>query len=121
MQRRLRLRHRADLERLRQQGKRYLHPLAQLVATPNGQLENRFAFLASKRVGKATQRNRAKRLLREAVRSQQAQLAPGWDCLLIARPETASATLPEVSAAVRGLLLQADLLRSNEQMPVNPG
>lgn len=112
MERRLRLRHAADFERLRSHGRRWQHPLALLIVVPNGLELSRFAFSASRRVGKATHRNRAKRLLREAVRLHRDRLAPGWDCLFIARNETASETLAEVSSAVEGLLGRAGVLRA---------
>lgn len=49
----------------------------------------RIGFTASRRVGGAVQRNRARRRLREAVRSTLAPLArPGYDYVLIARQGT---------------------------------
>jgi ribonuclease P protein component len=68
-------------------------------------------FAAGKRVGTAVARNRAKRLLREALRQQLAHLAPGWDLLFIARAPLATVKLPQAQVAVEQVLERARLLR----------
>ena len=70
---------------------------------------SRFGFSVSKRVGKATVRNRVRRRLREAVRLDRTAIAPGWDVVFIARPAIAAATYAEIAATVRDLLRQAGL------------
>jgi ribonuclease P protein component len=70
----------------------------------------RIGVVAGKSVGGAVVRNRAKRLLREAVRAYGAQLTPGWDVMLIARAPLAKVKLPETQAALGGLLKRAGLL-----------
>ena len=81
----------------------------------------RFAFSASRRVGNAVSRNRAKRLLRAAVHSSLTEIEPGWDCLLIAREETTQASYAEVEAAVTQLFIRARLLAQNPQSDGNQG
>jgi ribonuclease P protein component len=45
-------------------------------------------YTASKKIGNAVLRNRAKRRLREAARAVMPGLArPGWDYVLVARPQ----------------------------------
>ena len=56
----------------------------------------RLAVVASRKVGKAAARNRAKRLLREAAR--QRSWPRGVDVVLIARPSCATSNLAEVLA-----------------------
>lgn len=54
----------------------------------------RVGFTASKKIGNAVMRNRAKRRLRALVRDVLPSLAqPGWDYVLVARPE-ATVTRP---------------------------
>jgi ribonuclease P protein component len=112
-----RLRRRADVQRVRRQGKAWRHPLVILLVLPasqegdvNARPAVRFAFTASRAAGSAVNRNRAKRLLREAVRLQLANIDPGWDCVLIARQETSTAPFEAVAAAVTGLLRRSGLL-----------
>lgn len=110
MQRRFRLRRPADFKQLRQHGRRWNHPLATLIVHTTDQPISRFAFSASKRVGNAVIRNRAKRLLREAVRCHAANFKTGRDCLFVARQATAQAAFVDVEEAVLQLLRQADVI-----------
>jgi ribonuclease P protein component len=54
----------------------------------------RVAVVASRRVGTAVARNRAKRVLREAARH--VDWLPGTDVVLVARADAASRPMPEV-------------------------
>jgi ribonuclease P protein component len=122
--RRYRLRREIDVRRVRRHGQSWRHPLAILLVVPAGNKMiplpqvaeqeiprlSRFAFSASQRAGSAVARNRAKRLLREAVRAHLDHIEPGWDCLLIARQRTTTANYVEVQTAVNELLTRAHLL-----------
>lgn len=115
MRRRYRLCRKSDFARLRRHGQRFSHPLAVLIVSAQEALtaeslrHGRFAFSANKRVGNAVRRNRAKRLLREAVRLHLAEIKPRSDCLFVARPQTALAGFADVEAAVVHLLRLAKL------------
>jgi ribonuclease P protein component len=71
----------------------------------------RIGVVAGRVVGKAVQRNRAKRLLREAIRPYLMLLPPGWDILLIARQPLAETGLGRVQETLRTLLGRARLLQ----------
>jgi len=111
MQRRYRLRRSADFELLRRSGRQIRHPLAILIVRANGKQSSRFGFMASKRLGKATERNRAKRRLREIVRPQIDMIQPGWDILIIARHAMTKAKYVEIDDAVSQLLRRAGLIQ----------
>lgn len=111
-----RLRRSADLQRLWQHGQSRRHPLAILMIGVNDLNRSRFAFAASRRVGKAVARNRAKRVLREAVRRHLAEIAGGWDCLFVARRETSMARYDEVEEAVLHLLRSSKLHGDGDQI-----
>ena len=112
LQHKYRLRRSSDLERVRQEGDVWRHPFIVFLACKNEQDdESRFAFVASRRVGNAVQRNRVRRLMREAIRQHLDEICPEWDCILIARPQILQATFAEVETAVLQLLRRAKLLR----------
>ena len=94
-----------------QQGGTWAHPLVVLRARANGLGRSRLAFVASKKVGNAVTRNRAKRRLREVARQLFPRILPGYDLVLIARGAIVGATLPAVAAAVADLLQRAKLLK----------
>lgn len=109
MKRRFRLTESTDFKRVRRMGNSYAHPLIVLIALPNEKERTRFAVVAGRSVGKAVQRNRAKRLLREALRPLLPSIIPGWDVILISRQPMATATFHDIQYALQTLLDRAKL------------
>ena len=70
----------------------------------------RIGISTSRSVGNAVQRNRAKRLLREAVRPLLPSVSIGWDVVLIARNPLPAAGFQDVQTVVKGLFQRAGLL-----------
>lgn len=110
MQRRFRLTRSEDFKRVRRSGKSYAHPLVVLIVQPAEQPRLRVGIAAGKTIGTAVHRNRAKRLLREAMRSLLPGVASHHDLILIARPSLARASLEDTRRALRDLLQRAKLL-----------
>ena len=83
----------------------------------------RFGAVTTKRLGKAVRRNRARRLIREAMRMLCPRLQAGWDVVIIARPRLLEASAPQVQAALEGLLRRAELFAGppGEDHPISGG
>ena len=114
MQSKFRLTRSEDFKRVRQSGKSYAHSLMVLVAQSSEVKHVRVGVAAGKTTGTAVHRNRAKRLLREAVRPLIPSLASGWDLILIARRPLATASLTETRDALMNLLERAKILPADE-------
>jgi ribonuclease P protein component len=95
-----------------QQGKVWANSLVVMKALPNGLSLSRYGFSVTKKVGKAVQRNRLKRLLREIMRLQ--SLKPGWDIVFIVRSVAANADYHQLKRTVARLLTRAQLLEGIE-------
>jgi ribonuclease P protein component len=108
---RFRLTRSEDFQRVRRAGKSYAHPLVVLVTQSNDGTEVHVGMAASRMVGGAVKRNRAKRLLRAAMQTVIGSVAPGWDLVLIARPGLAASDSFEVREALLTLLRRAQLIR----------
>src|SRR5947209_12711995 len=102
-----------DFARVRRFGRSSGSQLLVLYALPTNSPDRRIGFSVSKRVGKATIRNRVKRRLREAVRSHLAMVPAGYDLVFIARPPAAQATYAQLEETVGYLLRKSGTRRES--------
>jgi len=114
VQRKFRLTRSEDFGRVRRTGRSYAHPLLVLVAQATERPHVRVGVAAGKATGSAVRRNRAKRLLREAIRPLLPGLTSHWDLILIARPALTSATLEQTRDALTSLLRRARITPLND-------
>jgi ribonuclease P protein component len=89
------------------QGRPYSGRLVVVRVLSNGRETSRLGLVVGKKVGGAVQRNRAKRLIREAVNIR--TLTAGWDVVVIARPGLQSAKYRSVEQELQQLLLKAGI------------
>jgi ribonuclease P protein component len=115
MERRFRLTRSIEFKRVRNEGKSYAHPFVVLIVSTSQLNYPRIGVTASHNIGGAIQRNRAKRLLREAVRLFIPSLLPAH-IILIARAPLARANLKETRQALEQLFNRANLI-SNQHEP----
>ena len=90
-----------DFLRLYRKGKSAVSPCLVTYVRRNGSKSyRRIGITASKKVGGAFQRNRAKRLIRAAWQEVEPSAPYGWDFIFVARSRTTKAKMPEVRFAM---------------------
>jgi len=70
------------------------------------------AFVASRRVGGAVARNRARRIMRAAWRELRAQVAADFEVVFVARPDIQGAKTQDLEPEMRDLLRRMKALRA---------
>ena len=109
------LRYKRDFDRLYKRGKSTGNKYIVVFHFANGLDYSRRAFLASKKVGGAVARNRARRLMKEGFRKVEKEILAGKDILFIARANIVSAGSSEVEASIQAVLNKCGLLKQNFQ------
>ena len=120
-----RLTRRSEFLRVAGRGRKAARPALVLQALPQPEGPVRVGFTATKKIGNAVARNRAKRRLRAAARITLADAPPpqGWDLVLVARDATGARDWQKLLGDLRGALRQAGVPEPgapNLDMP-NPG
>ena len=101
-QRRGRLSRSAEFERAYRQGRSHSNRHFVVHAFPRGaQDEPRLGLSVSRKVGGATDRNKVKRLVREAFAAESALVPAGLDVVVVARPDALDLAEREGLAGVR--------------------
>lgn len=104
-----RLRAGRDFQRVYRQGKSYVSPVVVLYVLPlagpdSPPVAPQVGFVASKKVGKAHERNLAKRRLREAYRLSGSRSGPQAMMVWVIRPAAVRASYAKLAEAVASLL-----------------
>ncbi|MCS7089497.1 MAG: ribonuclease P protein component [Verrucomicrobiota bacterium] len=110
-----------DFLRLRNEGGRVAQGclIVNWLPRPEGQ-RSRIAVVAGRKLGRATVRNRARRLLREVFRLHQWDLAPPVDLVLVARPSIVDKGYGDVEADFLLAMRRAGLLKEQRQQLESP-
>jgi len=98
-----RLRREKDFSRVIESGRRFSHRALTLLALPNGMDKSRFGIAVSRKLGKATVRNRAKRRMREALRLSKHILGGGYDVVAMPRSPVLEMEFTELLETVASL------------------
>ena len=92
-------------------GKSYVHPHVVLYVAKNRLGYTRIGLTATKKVGHAVQRNRARRVMRAALYQTLPYDVGGYDLVFVARGQTVRCKSGEVAAAAAQLLKKAGLVQ----------
>lgn len=90
-----------DFRRIYRIGKSSVHSMCVLYAVKNRLGVNRIGITASKKVGNAVMRNRARRVLKAAYREIEPALSVGWDFVIVARSRTALCKSTDIVPVLR--------------------
>jgi len=103
-----------DFARVRQQGERLAQGclIANWHGLPDGAVP-KVGIVTSRKIGRAVERSRARRLLRESFRQHQRELARPIELVLVARNSIAGKKFADVERDFLAALRRADLLRND--------
>jgi ribonuclease P protein component len=103
-----RIRRRAEFQRVFDAGRRAHGRYLTIIAVPANTSATRLGIVASRKLGGAVVRNRAKRLIREVFRSH-VSLRSGCDLVIIPKPALLVAKLPDIANDYRTILRRLGL------------
>jgi ribonuclease P protein component len=114
-----RIRRRAEFKQVYEKGTRVHGRYSTIFVLPNSQEVGRLGIAATKKLGGAVQRNRAKRLIREIFRRN--KIASGFDVVVVPRRELLQASLSAIEADYRSTLERRIRQRRNVSAASTPG
>ena len=94
-------------------GKSQVSPVLVTYVRKNNKGFCRVGITTGKKIGKAVERNRCRRLIREAYRLIRPQVQGNWDIVFVARTRTVSASMPQVKQAMTAHFKALSLLTSS--------
>ena len=89
---------------IQERGATRSHPLLSTRVLRTDLEVTRFGLATGRALGTAVVRNRVRRRLREALRAMAPTIQPGWDVLIVARPEIVAAGQEALASTLRALL-----------------
>lgn len=99
-----------DFRRAYSKGKSYVTPVVVIYVRKNRMRLGRVGITTSKKIGNAVERNRARRVIREAYRQLAPQVRSGFDLVFVARGKTPFVKSTEVKKHMEKQLRTAGLL-----------
>ncbi|MCI8648609.1 MAG: ribonuclease P protein component [Anaerotruncus sp.] len=93
-----------EFRRAYYRGKSCATPVVVVYAVKNRLRKNQVGLTATKKIGKAVQRNRARRIIKEAYRLIENEFPIGWDFVFVARTKTVYSNTNDVILAMRTAL-----------------
>ncbi|MDI7246394.1 MAG: ribonuclease P protein component [Bacillota bacterium] len=110
-----RLRKSRDFTRIFEHGKSLPGSRVVVYYLENGLSFNRVGIAVSRRLGGAVERNRLKRVVKEAYRASEAALRQGLDLVLLPRSKAKTASFQEVKDELLWILSECGALRKGDE------
>ncbi|HZK22236.1 MAG TPA: ribonuclease P protein component [Oscillospiraceae bacterium] len=104
------LKRNCDFRRIYARGKSAVSPALVVYYMKNYTKGNRVGFTTSKKIGNAVVRNRARRVLKEGLRSVMPDIKTGYDFVLVARNKTKYLKSTDIAATLAVLLKDKGLI-----------
>ena len=111
----LTLRNQRDFARVYKQGKSRGGRFTVILYRKNGLDITRTAFVSSRKVGNSVERNRSRRLMREAYRAMAPEIKSGYDMIFVARHTINGHKEAEVEKGMRKALTECGLLKDSRE------
>ena len=103
-----------DFHRIYAKGKSYVSSVLVVYALKNRRKMLRVGITTSKKIGNAVQRNRSRRVIREAFRQLAPGVKKGYDLIFVARGRTPFVKSTEIRRQMEKQLKAAGLLESSD-------
>ena len=99
-----------EFRRLYNRGKSAVSQHVVVYCRRNGETHNRLGVTVSTKIGGAVQRNRVRRRLKEIYMLNEANMAPGYDIVVVARVRSRFAGYRELENAVLSLFRKLNIM-----------
>ncbi len=100
-----------EFKRIYYKGKSISTPVVVLYYRKNNFSFNRLGLTATKKIGSAVSRNRARRIMRHAYFELEPLLKTGYDFILVARTKTPFVKTQNVKSALEACFAQREMLK----------
>lgn len=104
-----------EFQRTYKKGKKYWDTYFVVYVYHTQLIRPRLGITVSKKVGKSVQRNRVKRLIREAFRILKLELLPNYDIIVVGRTAACGLSAHQVRDSLHKLFHRASILRHVEK------
>ena len=104
-----------EFRRLYHRGKSLASHHVVVYAMKNRRRCNRLGLTVSVKLGGAVVRNRIKRIVREAYRSQEDELKQGYDIVIVARNAAVNAKMPDIQKSLSKTFRSLGLLEERDE------
>ena len=99
-----------EFRALYHRGKSAIHPAVVVYVRPNRQQALRLGITTGKKLGGAVQRNRCRRIIREAFRLLVPQMTGGWNIVCVARHRALTMKSQQMQTVLQKLLRELGVI-----------